>query len=255
MQTQIRLSSLILAGLISIGLVAVLVLLRPPMTQVYCMQLLGLTAGAGLIVTVYNCVMTARMRRRSAAVPTVLVQEERAEDAAVRADAQGTAEQEMLPSVLPDENAADALPENLDALLDAAYEAAAQEPMRAVAAYRQALARYPNDSYMPYLIIELSTLYKRMGDYDAALALFDETLALPIVAKNAVSAPADPWTPFLRCSPRGGPLRFLTERFRRNCSRRRTAAPMSRRHLTFEEALNLSVLPLVKWRNTHEEKR
>jgi len=56
----------------------------------------------------------------------------------------------------------------------------------AIAAYRRALARYPNDSYMPYLIIELSTLYKRMGDYDAALALFDEMLALPVVAKNAV---------------------------------------------------------------------
>ena len=39
---------------------------------------------------------------------------------------------------------------------------------------------------MPYLIIELSTLYKRLGDYDAALALFDEALALPLIAKNAV---------------------------------------------------------------------
>ena len=39
---------------------------------------------------------------------------------------------------------------------------------------------------MPYLIIELSTLYKRLGNYDAALRLFDEALALPIIAKNAV---------------------------------------------------------------------
>ena len=39
---------------------------------------------------------------------------------------------------------------------------------------------------MPYLIIELSTLYKRLGNYDEALHLFDEALALPIIAKNAV---------------------------------------------------------------------
>jgi len=39
---------------------------------------------------------------------------------------------------------------------------------------------------MPYLVIELSTLYKRLGNYDAALCLFDEALALPIIAKNAV---------------------------------------------------------------------
>ena len=41
---------------------------------------------------------------------------------------------------------------------------------------------------MPYLIIELSTLYKRRGDYDAALRLFDEARALPIIAQNAVMA-------------------------------------------------------------------
>ena len=80
----------------------------------------------------------------------------------------------------------DDLPESLDGLLDAAHAATEHMPLRAVAAYRRALARYPDDSYMPYLIIELSTLYKRMGDYDAALALFDEMLALPVVAKNAV---------------------------------------------------------------------
>jgi len=81
---------------------------------------------------------------------------------------------------------AEELPESLDALLDIAYEAADSNPVRAIAAYRRALARYPEDSYMPYLIIELSTLYKNLGDYDAALALLDEALALPVIAKNAV---------------------------------------------------------------------
>lgn len=81
---------------------------------------------------------------------------------------------------------AEHLPDGLDALLDIAYASAEPAPERAVAAYRKALARYPQDSYMPYLVIELSTLYKRLGNYDAALHLFDEALALPIIAKNAV---------------------------------------------------------------------
>ena len=86
------------------------------------------------------------------------------------------------PAHLPAEH----LPDGLDALLDIAYASAEPAPERAVAAYRKALARYPQDSYMPYLVIELSTLYKRLGNYDAALRLFDEALALPIIAKNAV---------------------------------------------------------------------
>ena len=81
---------------------------------------------------------------------------------------------------------AEHLPDGLDALLDIAYASAEPAPERAVAAYRKALARYPQDSYIPYLVIELSTLYKRLGNYDAALRLFDEALALPIIAKNAV---------------------------------------------------------------------
>ena len=89
-------------------------------------------------------------------------------------------------SPLPAPPPAEHLPDGLDALLDIAYASAEPAPERAVAAYRKALARYPQDSYMPYLVIELSTLYKRLGNYDAALRLFDEALALPIIAKNAV---------------------------------------------------------------------
>ena len=89
-------------------------------------------------------------------------------------------------SPLPATPPAEHLPDGLDALLDIAYASAEPAPERAVAAYRKALARYPQDSYMPYLVIELSTLYKRLGNYDAALRLFDKALALPIIAKNAV---------------------------------------------------------------------
>lgn len=143
---------------------------------------------------------------------------------------------------------AEHLPDGLDALLDIAYASAEPAPERAVAAYRKALARYPQDSYMPYLVIELSTLYKRLGNYDAALRLFDEALALPIIAKNAVmvqefAAPAAPCTPFLICSARGEPLRSPSARYRRTCWRR----------LTDRRAITPDIL--LKWRNKYEEKR
>jgi len=64
--------------------------------------------------------------------------------------------------------------------------AAAHDPARAIDAYREALARHPGDSYMPYLVIELSTLYKNMGDYGAARNLFHRALSLPSIAANEV---------------------------------------------------------------------
>jgi hypothetical protein len=163
MQSQIRLSALFLAAVMSIGVVVGMIVLRPPLTQMYYVQLGGLIAVAGFIVTLYNRFLTARARRRAELPP-----------------------QEDVTEIPRAELLTDALPESLDVLLDIAYEAADSNPARAIAAYRRALARYPEDSYMPYLIIELSTLYKNLGDYDAALALFDEALALPVIAKNAV---------------------------------------------------------------------
>ena len=198
MQQQIRLSALIFAVLISIGVVAGLIALRPPLTEVYYMQMGALIAGAGLIVTLYNRFLTARDRRRA---QTVEMQEE---EPAAEPEAEAptvdcvpalapavyaeTQECELPTETLPEPQLPELTAESLDALLDIAYEAAESEPLRAIAAYRRALARYPDDSYMPYLIIELSTLYKRLGDYDAALRLFDEARALPIIAQNAVMA-------------------------------------------------------------------
>lgn len=212
MQSQIRLSALFLAAVMSIGVVAGMIVLRPPLTQMYYVQLGGLIAVAGLIVTLYNRFLTARARRRAELPPqedvTEIPRAEPLTDALRAADSipaaalpAYTATMETgLPdaavaypavAVLTDDvppSAAETLsmPESLDALLDIAYEAADSNPARAIAAYRRALARYPEDSYMPYLIIELCTLYKNLGDYDAALALFDEALALPVIAKNAV---------------------------------------------------------------------
>ena len=197
MQQQIRLSALIFAVLISIGVVAGLIALRPPLTEVYYMQMGALIAGAGLIVTLYNRFLTARDRRRA---QTVEMQEEPAAEPEAEAPTVDcvpalapavyaeTQECELPTETLPEPQMPELTAESLDVLLDIAYEAAESEPLRAIAAYRRALARYPDDSYMPYLIIELSTLYKRLGDYDAALRLFDEARALPIIAQNAVMA-------------------------------------------------------------------
>ena len=214
LQSDIRLSSLVLAALMGVVVVAGMIALRPPLTQMYYVQLGGLIAGAGVVVTLYNYFLTARRRHQeTVAEESALPTEVRAVDcpddappayaateetalpvepvarpaiAVVTELSAAVQEAEPLAAASAQVYAEEELPESLDALLDMAYEAAADVPLRAIAAYRRALARYPEDSYMPYLIIELSTLYKRLGDYDAALALFDEALALPLIAKNAV---------------------------------------------------------------------
>ena len=211
MLTEIRLSSLVLAALMGVAVVVGMIALRPSLTQMYYVQLGALIAGAGVIVTLYNYFLTARRRAVTpAAEEFVPPAEIPAVDCSGDASpAYAATEESALPlepvarpaiAVVTDLSAAEdfvppaeaqeeeELPESLDALLDMAYEAAEKAPLRAIAAYRRAFARYPEDSYIPYLIIELSTLYKRLGDYDAALALFDEALALPLIAQNAVMA-------------------------------------------------------------------
>lgn len=209
MLTEIRLSSLVLAALMGVAVVVGMIVLRPSLTQMYYVQLGALIAGAGVIVTLYNYFLTARRRRSDLSAAEEFVPPAQAGDGADDAPpACAAAEETALPAfpvaqpaiavvtdlsaaedfVPPAEAQEEELPESLDALLDMAYEAAEKAPLRAIAAYRRALARYPEDSYIPYLIIELSTLYKRLGDYDAALALFDEALALPLIAQNAVMA-------------------------------------------------------------------
>ena len=213
MQAQIRRSSLLLAALLGVGLVAGLIAFSPALTQMYYVQLAVLVLGAGLLVTVYNRCMTARARRRAAAaaqaapVPAaedtaphmddaIAASEDAGAVAAVACGAQEEApayaatQAAQLP-VPEDAGAAallteDDLPEDLDALLDIAYEASAQDPARAIRAYRAALARYPGDSYIPYLVIELSTLYKNVGDYAAARGLFAHALTLPAVTERDV---------------------------------------------------------------------
>lgn len=184
MLQEIQRSSLVLTVLISAVLVAGVIFLLPSLMQTYYWRIAGAIAGAGLLVTLYNRLMAARARRRTEHEPLSLEHctdtcMDTADDARVRLDASVT--------ILPRKTSVEEnLPESLEALLDIAYESAEMEPLRAVAAYRRALSSYPNDSYMPFLIIELSTLYKRLGNYAAALGLLDEALTLPIIAKNVV---------------------------------------------------------------------
>lgn len=215
---QIRLSSLVLAALLGVGLVAGLIAFSPALTRMYYVHLALLILGAGACVTIYNRRAAHRVRPREDAAPLSFEEDPDAalepiadaEDAgAPSADMAVRTVPECLVSMhgadVPADPAADGarfaaphptsnvaaveeerLPTDLDALLDIAYESAAQNPAHAIRAYREALARHPRDSYMPYLVIELSTLYKNMGDYGAARSLFNHALTLPSIARNPV---------------------------------------------------------------------
>ena len=218
---QIRLSSVVFAALHGVGLVAGLIAFSPALTRMYYVHLALLTLGAGACVTLYNRRAAHRVRPRADAAPLAFEEDpdavpEPITDAAAAgappADPAVCTAPERFASMpggaVPVDHAADGahsgaslptsaaavviaaeeerLPTDLDALLDIAYESAAQNPARAIRAYREALARHPGDSYMPYLVIELSTLYKNMGDYGAARSLFNHALTLPSIARNPV---------------------------------------------------------------------
>ena len=77
------------------------------------------------------------------------------------------------------------LPEDLvtlDDYLDYAYtEKDAGRTAKAAAAYQQAIESFPDDPYLPFLIIELGTLYKEAGAYDVAVDTYRDALALPVI--------------------------------------------------------------------------
>ncbi|MBO4852774.1 MAG: hypothetical protein J5477_04005, partial [Schwartzia sp.] len=77
------------------------------------------------------------------------------------------------------------LPEDLvtlDDYLDYAYtEKDAGRTAKAAAAYQQAIESFPDDPYLPFLIIELGTLYKEAGAYDVAVDTYRDALSLPII--------------------------------------------------------------------------
>lgn len=73
----------------------------------------------------------------------------------------------------------------LDSLLDYAYaQKKLNEPDKAIAAYRTALAKYRDDDYVPFIIIDLGNTYKENAAYDRAIEVYQEALNIPIIADN-----------------------------------------------------------------------
>ena len=72
----------------------------------------------------------------------------------------------------------------LDDLLDYAYAKKNSEPDASVAAYRSAIRLFPDDSYTPFLIIELAGLFKEGARYAEAIDLYNEALSMPIIADD-----------------------------------------------------------------------
>lgn len=71
---------------------------------------------------------------------------------------------------------------SLDEILDFAYSNKEKDVSAAITAYRAAIDRYPDDSYTPFLIIELAGLYKERASYSEAINLYAESLGMPIIA-------------------------------------------------------------------------
>ncbi|MBQ7499251.1 MAG: hypothetical protein IJU00_15725 [Selenomonas sp.] len=70
----------------------------------------------------------------------------------------------------------------LDEILDFAYANKEKDVDAAITAYRAAIDRYPEDSYTPFLIIELAGMYKERASYSEAINLYAESLGMPIIA-------------------------------------------------------------------------
>ncbi len=77
------------------------------------------------------------------------------------------------------------LPEDLSTLdnyLDYAYsEKDAGHTAVAAAAYQKAIDSFPDDPYLPFLVIELGNLYKEAGAYDVAADTYRDALSLSVI--------------------------------------------------------------------------
>ena len=74
--------------------------------------------------------------------------------------------------------------DSLDAILDFAYETKTAQPKDAIFAYHEAISRYADDDYTPFLVIELGNLYKEQANYSGAIATYKKALNMPIIAQN-----------------------------------------------------------------------
>lgn len=76
---------------------------------------------------------------------------------------------------------------SLDEILDYAYEQKEHKQyVNSLFAFKQALKKYSNDEYAPFIIIEMGNIYKNIGFYDEALNIYARAFSLPYVAVNDV---------------------------------------------------------------------
>ena len=74
---------------------------------------------------------------------------------------------------------------SLDEIIDLAYAKKDEGSfLQAAFAYQKALERYRDDSYDPFLAIELGNLYKSNAAYDKAIATYQDALSIPSIADD-----------------------------------------------------------------------
>lgn len=75
---------------------------------------------------------------------------------------------------------------SLDDLLDYAFDQKDRHNYsNALFAYKQALSRYHEDSYAPFIVIEMGNIYKNNGAYDDAIHAYRNAMTLAAVTSNA----------------------------------------------------------------------
>ena len=73
----------------------------------------------------------------------------------------------------------------MDDFLDYAYsETDAGNLSLAAAALEIAVERFGDNSYAPFVVIELANICKAQGDYDAAIKVYRDACSLPAVASD-----------------------------------------------------------------------
>ena len=73
----------------------------------------------------------------------------------------------------------------MDQLLDFAFEHNMQKnhPV-ALAAYQEALKRYSDDSYAPFIVVSITNIHKELGNYQAAIDSIQAALQMPALLAN-----------------------------------------------------------------------
>lgn len=71
---------------------------------------------------------------------------------------------------------------SLDSILEYAYDQTRRKAYgNAIFAFKQALERYGNDDYAPFIVIEAGNIYKNSGLYDEAIVIYNRAFSLPAV--------------------------------------------------------------------------